>query len=82
MLDLLHVRIIFQFSIDLDLESKFSYQDIEVHHGVQLFMYKPLPVTAAGRAYTRYSELVEEDITIERIGHTNWFVLVKNLLYI
>ena len=38
------------FSIDLDLESEFSYPDIEVHHDVQLFIYEPLPVTAAETA--------------------------------
>ena len=48
-LHLLHGTIIFQF---FDLDSEFSSidPDIEVHHDVQLFMYEPLPVTAAGMA--------------------------------
>ena len=38
------------FLMNLDLEPEFSYPDIEVHHGAQLFMYESLPVTAAGTA--------------------------------
>ena len=43
------LELFFNFSIDLDLESEFSYPGIEVHHDVQMFMNEPLPLTAVGK---------------------------------
>ena len=43
-------------------------------------MYESLLGTASGTASASSCELEEEDINIERIRHTNWYVFGKNLL--
>ena len=61
--------------MDSDSETEFSYPDLQAQATIQPYMFEPLPQSqrSGGRPTSSTDQDSEdEDINIDRIGHTDW----------